>query len=182
MIRRLLLSVLFLLPLSAFAIHPAGSAEAMAQLRDKALQMKWSDLRTDANDGGNVFGVVMDWPLSGNIVTVVALESGDASIFTTGNYGMTGGILHETIRSAAKELVAKAEGRFDDAVPTADLSYPEPGTVRFFLLTASGLRRIDYPWAQVQKKGGAAYTLFDRAQEVITAFRVLEEQGAAGQL
>jgi len=182
MIRRLLLSVLFLLPVSAFAIHPAGSTTAMAELRAKALQMKWPDLRADANDGGNVFGVVVDWPLSGNIVTVVALESGDASILTTGNYGMTGGILHETIRAAAKRLVASAEPRFDDAVPTADLSYPEPGTVRFFLLTTSGLRRIDYKWEEVQKKGGVAYTLFDRAQEVITAFRVLEEKGTAGGL
>lgn len=90
-----------------------------------------------------VFGVLMDWPLGPQTVTVVSLCDGTASICTTSTFGVIGGIGHESVRSAAVQFVSAAEKHHDSAAPTKEYPYPKPGRVRFYLVCFDGVRVID---------------------------------------
>ena len=71
-----------------------------------------------------VWGVAMDWPIGQQIATVISLSDGSASVYTTGTFGIIGGIGHENVRSAAKKVVKEAERFYYAANVTHDFSYP----------------------------------------------------------
>ena len=124
-----------------------------------------------------VWGVAVDWPIGdGHIATIVSLADGSASVYTTGTFGIIGGIGHETVRTAAKKVVKEADRYFDDSTPTQDFSYPSRGHVRLFFTTFSGVRVIDTDWASLSEHRSKYFDLFDAAQDVLTLLRAVGEQ------
>src|SRR5439155_27145914 len=107
--------------------------------------------------------------------TIVSLADGSASVYTTGTFGIIGGIGHETVRTAAKKVVKDADRYFDDSTPTQDFSYPSPGHVRFFFTTFSGVRVIDTEWASLSGRRSKYFALFDAAQDVLTQLSMVTE-------
>ncbi len=122
-----------------------------------------------------VWGVAMDWPIGQQIATLVALADGSASLYTTGTFGIIGGIGHETVRTAAKTLVKRAERYYDSSASTNDLSYPQLDHVRFFFRTFDGVRVIDVTLASVTDERGRYSDLFDLAQDAIGQLRMGSE-------
>ena len=45
-----------------------------------------------------VYGILMDWPISGQTATVFSTSSGAASLYTTSTFGIIGGEGHESVR------------------------------------------------------------------------------------
>ncbi len=124
-----------------------------------------------------IWGVAMDLPIGdGHTATVVSLSDGSASVYTTGTFGVIGGIRHETVGKAAKNLVREADRYFDDSIPTRDLSYPSRDHVRFFLATFGGLRLIEADLESLSERRSKYSSLFDSAQEVMTQLRLVWEQ------
>jgi hypothetical protein len=112
-----------------------NSADAMRELRLKMLTTSPAELsQKPTAEYPHVCRVLMDWPIDTGTVSVVSLSTGDASIYTTGTFGVIGGIGHETVRSAAKNFVKIAGKYYDEATPTKDYAYPKPGRVRFYLV------------------------------------------------
>ena len=120
-----------------------------------------------------VWAVAMDWPIDDQIATVVSLSDGSASVYTTGTFGIIGGIGHETVRTAAKKFVKEADRYYDDSTPTRDFSYPPLDHVRFFLVTFHGVRVIETDLSSVTERRGKYSTLFDLAQDVIGQLRMV---------
>ena len=120
-----------------------------------------------------VWGVAVDWPIGEHIATIVSLADGSASVYTTGKFGIIGGIGHETVRAAAKKVIEEAERHFDDSTPTQDFSYPTQDRVRFFFTTFSGVRVIDTDWASLSEQHSKYFELFDAAQNVLTQLRMV---------
>lgn len=119
-----------------------------------------------------IWGVAVDWPIGdGQIATIVSLSDGSASVYTTGTFGIIGGIGHETVRAAAKKLVKQADRYFDESAPTQDLSYPTLDHVRFFLTTFHGVRVIETDLASLSERRSKYFTFFDSAQDVLTQLR-----------
>lgn len=123
-----------------------------------------------------VWAVAMDWPVGQQIATVAALADGSASLYTTGTFGIIGGIGHENVRTAAKQLIKKAESYYDGSTATSDLSYPAPDQVRFYFCTFDGVRIIEVPLRSVTEERGRYSDLFDLAQVVLTELRTAVEQ------
>jgi hypothetical protein len=123
-----------------------------------------------------VWGVAMDWPIGQQIVTLVALADGSASLYTTGTFGVIGGSGHDNVRAAGKTLVKRAERYYDLASPTNELSYPSPDHVRFYFRTFEGTRVIDVTLASVTDEHGQYSDLFSIAQEVIGKLRIAGER------
>jgi hypothetical protein len=67
----------------------------------------------------------VDWPIGEHIATIVSLADGSASVYTTGTFGIIGGVGHETVRAAAKKVIKEAERHFDDSAPTQDFFLPD---------------------------------------------------------
>ena len=123
-----------------------------------------------------VWGVVMDWPIGQEIATLVALADGSASVYTTGTFGIIGGIGHKDVRTAAKALVKKADEYYDVSSPNSDLSYPGLDHVRFYFRTFGGTRVVEVPLVTVMDERGRHSDLFGLAQNVIGQLRMASEQ------
>ena len=119
-----------------------------------------------------VWAVAMDWPIGQQIATLAALADGSASLYTTGTFGIIGGIGHENVRAAAKALVKKAGSYYDASTPTNDLSYPSLDHVRFYFRTFEGVRVIEVSLPSVTDERGRYSDLFDLAQDVIGQLRM----------
>jgi len=123
-----------------------------------------------------VYGVLMDWPLGPQTVTVVSLCDGTASIYTTSTFGVIGGIGHESLRSAAARFVSAAEKHHDAAAPTKEYPYPNPGRVRFYLACFDGVRVIDVDEAALRMGKDACSDLWTEGQRVMTELRSITQQ------
>lgn len=122
-----------------------------------------------------VYGVVMDWPIDGQTVSVIGFCDGNASLYTTGTFGILGGASHESVRAAAQDLVRAAEPFHDVAQSTRDLSYPDPGTVRFYFLTFTGARMIEVPESKLSTGTEELSSVWSGAQRLITALHNVSE-------
>jgi hypothetical protein len=168
----------------AFLVHIVGvSAEEPKKSNDAGRELRKMFLTMPAEAAGiqrssdfpHVWAVAMDWPIGQQIATVAALADGSASVYTTGTFGIIGGIGHENVRTAAKALVKKAGSYYDASAPTSDLSYPSLDHVRFYFHTFEGVRVIEVTLRSVTDERGRYSDLFDLAQEVIGQLRIAGE-------
>ncbi len=119
-------------------------AESMRELRLKQLTTKPRDFGQNSTpEFPHVCAIVMDWPINSVIVTVVARSTGDASLYTTGTFGVIGGIGHETVRNAAKTCVRVGDKHFEHAASTKQYPYPKAGQIRFYLIGYDEVRVVD---------------------------------------
>jgi hypothetical protein len=123
-----------------------------------------------------VIAVIMDWPLDANVVTVLASSEGDASVYTTGTFGMIGGIGHATVRKAAIAFVESAQKVLSLSSPTADYSYPGRQEIRFFFVTPAAVRVVSFASSDVQKENTPAAELYAQGQRVLTELRLVTER------
>jgi hypothetical protein len=155
--------------------------EVMRELRLKMLTTPPAELgQKTSPEYPRVHGVLMDWPIERGTVSVISLSSGDASIYTTGTFGVIGGVGHETVRDAARNFVKVAEKHYDKAPPTKDYSYPNDGRIRFYLTCHDGVRSIDADLATLKNGTDKCSDLFVAGQRVITELR-LTTQNPKGQ-
>jgi hypothetical protein len=119
-----------------------------------------------------VYGVLMDWPMWGQTVTVISLCDGSASTYTTSMFGVIGGIDHEPIRAAAQRFVAAAGKHLDSALPTRDYPYPQAGQIRFYLACFDGVRVIQVEETALKTGRHPCSDLWNEGQRVMAALRV----------
>jgi hypothetical protein len=150
-------------------------AEIMRELRLQWLTRK-PPIEGSEEKKEEVSAVLMDWPIDEGTVTVLASSVGDASIYTTGTFGIMGGIGHENVRRAAVSFIECARKHLRLASPTTDYSYPDRSHIRFFFVTYSGVRSVTFLATEVQTAGTDAYDLYARGQEVLTELRQITQK------
>jgi hypothetical protein len=155
------------------------NAEVMRDLRLKMLAAPLELNLKPTQDYPRVCGVLMDWPIELGTITVVSLSTGDASIYTTGTFGVIGGIGHEAVRSAAKSFVKVGEKHYGEAAPTKDYSYPKSGRVRFYLVCYDGVRTIEADLEAVKSGKDKCSDLYGQGQLVITELRLITQKQKA---
>jgi hypothetical protein len=144
-------------------------ADVMREIRLKVLTTPPSQMgRGPTEEYPHVDGIVMDWPIKDTTLSLMASSAGDGSIYTTGNFGVFGGIDYENVRSTAKNLVKLGEKYYSDAIPTKDSSYPQPGHLRFYLMCYDGLRMIDVDVNALSSSNGKYSDLFAEARRMIS--------------
>ncbi len=150
---------------------PKAPAEMMREMR-----LQWLTRKPPPDaPKEEVSAVLMDWPIEEAIVTVLASSVGDASVYTTGSFGVLGGIGHENARKAAIAFIECAKKHRRLALPTTDFSYPGRHHIRFFFVTDSGVRSVVFAAADVQKTGTDAYELYAHGQAVLTEMRQITQ-------
>lgn len=122
------------------------------------------------------WGVVMDWGLSENIATVLALSDGSASVYLSNGGGFIGGQSHESIQKAAKKTVEISADVEPLMQLTSDYPLPKRGEVIFYVLTDAGVFSATAHEQDLRTHRHAFSKLGDAAQEVITAYRLLQEK------
>jgi hypothetical protein len=156
-------------------------AEAMRELRLQALTTSPGQLgQKPTEEFPKVCRVVMDWPLEKATVTVAALNTGDASIYSTASFGVIGGFAHETVRAAAKNCVKVAQQYYDASHPTKDFPYPASDRIRFYLVGYDGVRVIDTDFETIKTGKSKFSELFLAAQKVVTELRLVTQRQKPG--
>ena len=151
-------------------------ADAMRELRLMALATTSAELgEKPSPEFPRVFGVVMDWPIEAATVTLVSFTTGDASIYSTGTFGVLGGVGHESVRTAAKACVRSSRRHYDSAIPTKDFPYPAKHHLRFYLVCYDGVRVIDADLDSVQNGKHRCSDLYMAAQRVISELRLITQ-------
>ena len=113
----------------------------------------------------------MDWPVSGQVATIVSLADGTASLYTTSSFGIIGGQGHEPVRRAAQRFVAAAQPHFAGAWPATGHPYPASTEVRFYLLGYDSVRAVYGRRDAIESGSDRLSGLFATAQDVVTALR-----------
>ena len=163
---------------AAVAEQPKPPTKSPAEMM-RELRLEWLTKVPATAPGeskSEITAVVMDWPIEQATVTVLASSVGDGSIYTTGTFGIFGGIGHENVRMAAIAFVDCARKHGALAAATTDYSYPDREHVRFFFVTAGGVRSISFTLSEVQKPGTDAYDLYSHGQAVITELRQITQK------
>jgi len=149
---------------------PKPPAEIMREMR-----LQWLMRKPPETPKEEVSAVLMDWPIEEATVTVLASSVGDASVYTTGTFGIMGGIGHDNARKAALSFIECAKKYLRLALPTTDFSYPDHQHIKFFFVTASGVRSVSFAAPEVQKTGTEAYDLYAHGQAVLTEMRQITQ-------
>jgi hypothetical protein len=150
--------------------------DAMRELRIKILTTPPFEFGIKpTSDFKNVYGVLMDWPVGKEIMTVVSLCDGNASLYTTSTFGVIGGFAHEQVRNQAIEFVKCGAEYYIKGKLTSDFSYPQFDKIRFYLLTFNGVMLIEISDKDISDKSNKILKLFAYGQLVITELRKLVE-------
>jgi len=153
-------------------------ADVMREIRLKVLTTPPSQMgRKPTQEYPHVDGIIMDWWLQDTILSVMASSAGDGSIYTTGNFGVFGGVKYDNVRNAATSFVKVAEKYYSDATPTKEYPYPQSGHVRFYLICYDGVRMIDADATSLSSGKTDCWDLVAEAQKEISALRqIVQDQ------
>lgn len=152
-------------------LKPA-SKDVYQGLRNQALQSSRAKLGLPATPTPTTpWGVIMDWGVPRGTATVVAFSDGHASIYLSNGGGFLGGAeSHDSIRNAAKRMVAVAAGCQPQAHPTTSYPLPERGGVIFYFLTDSGVFTASASQDDLANQRSSLARLGNAAQEVIAEY------------
>ncbi len=121
------------------------------------------------------WGVVMDWVVTNDTVTIVAFSDGSASLYLSSGGGFLGGGSHEPVRNAAQRMVAAAVECQRYARATSDFPLPERGRVNFYFRTDAGVLTASALEADLRQHRGPLAILGDAGQDVITQYRLIQK-------
>jgi hypothetical protein len=153
-------------------------AEAYAGLRSMILTTDPETVGIAPSEAHpNVWGVLMEFQLSGTPVTLVALADGTTSLYFGNGGGMLGGGGIDDVAKASQNLVALAEAYYPEMTRVTEYPLPEAGAVQFYLLTFAGIYTAMAPQVDLVSGEHHLSPLFNAGNEVITQFR-LQSPGA----
>ncbi len=110
------------------------------QTRNSALSVTPDQLGLNIPQGTiKVYGVVMDWDMSGTILTLIAYINGAANAVLSSGAAVVGGGKNPAVAEEASEFVLVAQNYINKTLHVTTTSLPAPGTVRFNLLTNQGV-------------------------------------------
>ena len=123
-----------------------------------------------------VYGIVMDWGMSGAVATTVSYQTGDASLYLSSGGGVIGGGQHQNVNSAAKLFVNLAQTYLDKSVKTETTDLPTEDKVKFYLLTNNGVFVGQEQMKNFENKSSQWLELFEEGNKVLIELRLTTEK------
>jgi len=110
------------------------------ELRERALTITADQLGFQFDENNiHVYGVVMEYDMDKAILTLVAYQTGDASMYISNGGAFIGGIGQDNIKAAALSFVLEAQNYPTKAILTTETPLPPKDCVQFYLLTNKGI-------------------------------------------
>jgi hypothetical protein len=149
------------------------------EMRRQALDATGSMIGTLAElPADHVFGVIMEWPVSGGVLTAVGFENGDSSLYISTGQIMIGGQAKILIRDATLAFVNVGREVIGRVARTDDVDPVRPDHMAFYLLTPAGRHRAIIGMEDLQSGNDPLSRLHDAGQALITQWRLAEAQDA----
>jgi len=156
------------------------STEEPLDLRGRILHADPTELGFWGSSGREVWGAVMDMSFPGGVASLVSLEDGSTSLYTSTGGGVIGGGAHPPVVEATHAFLDAVAVYAPQFSPTDSDDVPEPGHIRFHALGFDGRRGADALEADLQARTHDLWPLYYSGHQVITALRVATE-GEGGQ-
>jgi len=129
------------------------------------LQLQIPDTRTV------VYGVIMDWDMGGNILTLAAYITGAANVYLSTGAGITGGGKDPEVGELAVTFVTDAQSFIDRTIPVTSADHPSKGCLRFYMLTNKGLYAAQEKLEHIEDTTSPWLALFIRGNNVVNEIR-----------
>lgn len=163
----ILIGVLLLNPTSVAVSTASEISEGYTNLRELIFNFNPEDLSFPPDtEKPEVWGVVIDenhvFPAK-LILTVVTLAdvTGTTSVYTSGGGAFLGLGEDKTMAQAARSLRARAQTCYRNLQKTETFPLPEPGRLRIYILTFSGVYFADVGVEEVSDKSHPLHGLYD---------------------
>ena len=154
----------------------AKAAEAMSEMRAKLLTTPPSELGFSADkDFPALYGALLEFRIDDITATVYGLRDGSASVYTTGGFGVIGGIGHESVRQAAGIFVSMATRFVNRGIQTTTFPYPADGKTQFYFLTYDGPRLCTIEESAIMTGKDELRDLYAAGQDLLTKLRTTQE-------
>ena len=118
----------------------------------------------------------MDWGMGGVVATVAAQDDGDASLFTSTGFEVTGGRHHESVRHAGATFLAALEQCVSRMHPSLVDSPPCSGRTTLHALTTQGHLVVEEATELLARGSGPLADAFAAGQGLIVCIRALAEK------
>jgi len=142
------------------------------QLRAKSLSVTPDQLKLKLDNNKTIaYGIVMDWDLGQAVATVVAFQSGDASLYISAGQVYIGGYAHENIRDAGSAFVNEAQAYLGRAQLTESTELPDKDCVKFYILTNKGRYTFQETVNNITTNNSEWTKLFNLGNNVISEYR-----------
>lgn len=165
---------------TASAQDAKGTSMLTAELRLKLLKSTPKDLGLENPTATKpVFGVLMETGYPNAVATLMALNSGDTSLYFSTGGGVIGGGQHVSVAKASKRFVTVANDYLTELKPVSSFPQPTQNTVVFYLLTSRGVLTAIAPVDDLGKKRHPLAGLFYEGHKVMTELRLATERQAA---
>lgn len=148
-------------------------------LRQRALETAPASLGLAGLPENEPYGLLMEMGIADSVVTLACFANGDAGVYYQSGGGMIGGIAHENVRKAAKELVAQSRKALPRMSRAAAHPLPSSGTVRFYVLTPRGTFTAETDREALGASPNELSALFSSGQEVVAQMRQVQAQRAS---
>lgn len=126
-----------------------------------------------------VYGVLMETGYPNGAASLVAFENASASLYLSEGGGVFGGESVPAIAAAAQRLTQLAGAQLAQFTPADATPWPKAGEVRFYLLTAQGVRTAVAQRGAIERRDHPLGALFRAGHDVITRLREASEARAA---
>jgi hypothetical protein len=144
--------------------------------RQLAFSVKPVDLQlTLPTDKAIVYGVIMDWEVDKTIATVVAYQTGDASVYLRSGQMFIGGSGHKSIKETTIEFVSSAQFYLKNSEIASDKSFPDKGCIKFYFLTNVGTFVHQESVQTLNNLKNDWTILFSKGNQIITEYRLFTE-------
>jgi len=147
-------------------------------LRKNALNVSAEQLEIQIPDSETkVYGIVMDWDQSDDgVATMVAFETGDASLYLSQGATVIGGGQHDNVTKAVARYIAKGQGYLDRATKTETTPLPDKDCIRFYLKTNKGTYTTQETMTNIENGTSPWLSLFEEANVVLAQLRIASEE------
>ena len=149
-------------------------------LRGRILHADPSELGFWGSSGREVWGALMDMAFPGVVATLVSLEDGSTSLYSSTGGGIIGGGVHSSVVEATEAFLDAVAVYAPQFSPADSDDLPETGHVRFHALAFGGRRCADALESDLQARTSDLWPLYFSGHQVITALRIATE-GETGQ-
>lgn len=161
--------------------HNGGGAAAatVENLRDMVLHTPPDQFGFAATpEHPHVYGVLMEMGYQTATATLACLVDGSTSLYFSSGGGIIGGGEHPQVAALSKQVVGGAEHFLDALQPTTDFPLPDPGRVRFQVLTYEGAWTGEAADDELGAGNAPLSPLFFAGHRVIAALRTLQQNQA----
>jgi hypothetical protein len=150
------------------------------EMRSRLLAIRPSEIGLADDRGAPIFGIVMETGVDGDVATFACLADGTVSVYLSSGTLIIGAGQHESVRSAADELLKITNEYAVEyiAAASADMQpeLPRNGRVHFYLLTHVGMYNAACSEEDLEAQADPFTNLYTNCHMVMAEVRAIEEQ------